>query len=123
MAPQRIQSLAYTDCRCILQNVFAHSIECAPFYRLLHILGIPRLRRYIECAEHIHVHVQCKCALVGIPHVHMHMCMYTCTCVYIHEHAPDVPGVAVAGAAVGGVEEVGREMGPGHTMPPEAAMA
>ena len=32
-----------------------------------------------------------------------------------------IPGVAVAGAAVDGVEEVGREMGPGHTIPPEAA--
>jgi hypothetical protein len=33
------------------------------------------------------------------------------------------PGVAEAVAAVGGEEEAGREMGPGHTMPPEAAMA
>ena len=40
----------------------AHSIECAPFYRMAGILGIPRMRnafyrmrKFLECAEHIHV--------------------------------------------------------------------
>ena len=39
----------------------AHSIECAPFYRMAGILGIPRMRnafyrmrKFLECAEHIY---------------------------------------------------------------------
>ena len=39
-------------------------LDCAPFYRMAHILGIPRLRsafyrmrRFLECAEHIHTYM------------------------------------------------------------------
>ena len=53
VVPRGIQSLPYR-----LPVYFA---ECVPFYRLLHILGIPRLRsafcrlhRSIKCMEHNH---------------------------------------------------------------------
>ena len=74
-------------------------LECAPFYRMARILGIPRLRsafyrmrRLLECAEHIHIQFTYS-ALVYIsnektlPFIHLHVTYIHIFNSYVHVHS------------------------------------
>ena len=56
-ARARVRARAGPHPACVrahVQVATALSTESAPFYRMAHILGIPRKRRFLKSAEHIY---------------------------------------------------------------------